>query len=460
MSENILKLQRPYTDEEARANLRDFVDTEDRDPPPIFVGRDEIMDRVGREVTRCRSNVKPDACFTIVIQGAPGCGKTSLLAEIKNRLGSQENNSRVGNPVIAEKIPGDFLSSPETVANHLIEACKGKYLEVQKEKQTSVSGRVGPKWLSIGGKKTTKVKRLQDQIDDAGSLWHSVKVNTNIDLKNTVLLLLIDESQNIGISDPSDPSGRNSIATALHNGFGATQGLKIVPVFAGLSNTEQVLGKRGISRIRGSPIQLGGLSDDETRELVTAWLQHSDYGFSNLFSSEDISRVSKIITVASEGWPRHVNTYLLELGRSLLEHGALEDGKVDLTEALERGHNRRREYYYARLTDADLDKYEDVIRMVAGESKDGILRVKDLHAIADSEFGITQEESNLLRKEAIKAGILETSAAIGQNNVRFPIPSFQTYMLCEGDIAMFQTKMREQIQAQSYQWAESKGLTR
>ncbi len=456
MSEKPMKLQRPYLDEEARGNLREFVESTDRDPPPVFAGRTEIIDRVTKSVGRCRLNTTDTACFTHAIHGAPGAGKTSLLTEISHRLGSENGSSEA---LTVVNLQGDEISRPDFVASEFIKAHSGSYPDVLKMKTTSTTTKVGAYGSGVEHQRSGAESTIVQQIDAGSSVWRAIRENTTI-AEHHVFLLLVDESQNIEGVNP-DKNSRNHVVTNLHAGFGTTNNLKIVPVFAGLSDTVSVLAERGVSRLpEGGSIRLGSLSQDDTEELVKRWMHHKAFGFENLFQDADIQRLSKLIAVASEGWPRHVTTYLREFGVAILDVGLTEDLKVDLDAVIERGHNSRLEYYEARLNAADLDRYEEVICQAARASSEGIIKDHQLDSIAKNNFEIPQTKSVELRKKAIKAGILERDRKSGRNSFRFPIPSFHTYMRCDGNEREFKAKMRQQMDAHSHLWAESKGPNR
>lgn len=450
MSEKPLNLLRPYHEDEARTNLREFVESTDRDPPPVFAGREEIIDRVTKAVTRCRLNTIDTACFTHVIHGAPGAGKTSLLTEIRQRLGGE--NGSVG-PLTVVSVEWDELSDKARLASKFINAYHHLEPHIPAEKTTTTTKKVGY-WGTGYERQTTRSERsIKDQTLSEGGLWGTVLEKMPNAPEEAVFLLLVDESQNIE-GDISGPTGKNTIATNLHAGFRRTDGLKIVPVFAGLSDTESVLADRGVSRLpEGASIQVGSLSEDETEELVKGWMRHEAFGFEDLISDADVQRLSKMMTVASEGWPRHVTTYLRELGGSILDAGLSGAQRIDLAAVFERGHNSRRDFYDARLNAADLDRYEEVICKAARDSSDGIVRDDQLDAIAKNDFELSQSESTTLLKKAIKAGILERDRKSGRNSLRFPIPSFHTYMRCDGSEIEFKTRMREQMDEHSHSWS-------
>ena len=458
MSENTLRLQLPYPDGEAQANLRDYVEADDRDPPPIFVGRETIIERVARDVARCQRNTQSAACFTVAIHGAPGSGKTSLLDEIKKRLGGTEET--IG-AVTVVQLEGNELADNAHVAEVFIDEYRGRHSNARVEKTTACTKKLGFKETGLEHQTTTTWSTIEQQIRSRGSLWSAIQENTSIEDENAVYLLLVDEAQNISGGNP-DQTGRNDIAINLHAGFKATAGLKIVPVFAGLSDTLSVLSVRGISRIKGSSIQLGALTQSETTELVTDWMRHDEFGFQNLFIASDINRVAKMITVASEGWPRHVNTYLRELGRSVLEQGVNDKIEVDLNGVFDRGHNDRLRYYGDRMTAARLGRYREVIRDAARRSLDGVVTKESLSTIAEDEYELPESKHESLHENAIHAGILEQAAAQNYNQFKFPIPSLLTYMRCDGNEIEFKTAMRDHMDAHSHLWLEDrsiKGLT-
>ena len=455
MSENSLYLLRPYDDDELRANLREFVESTDRGPPPVFAGRGEIIDRITNAVARCRLNTMDTACFTHVIHGAPGAGKTSLLTEIRQRL--SVGSGSVG-PLTVVLVEWDELSDKARIASKFINAYHRLEPHISTEKSTTTTKKVGYRGTGYEHQTTTIESSIKDQTQSEAGLWGTILEKIPNALDEAVFLLLVDESQNIE-GDISGPTGKNTIVANLHTGFNRTDGLKIVPVFAGLSDTVSVLADRGVSRLsRDSAIRLGSLSEGETEELVNRWMQHEAFGFDNLFSDADIARVSKMIAVSSEGWPRHVNGYLSELARSVLEQGVSNELKIDLDDVLDRGHDDRLTYYQQRLRIANLGRYAGAIRDATQQSEDGVINLDTLDMLVDEKYPSVRLDAEALCAKAIRSGILEYASDDDAERFKFPTPSFFTYMHLGRDAVKFKAKMREQMDGESHRWSKPNAL--
>ena len=454
MSEKSLYLLRPYDDDEVRANLREFVESADRDPPPVFAGREEIIDRITKAVTRCRLNTIDTACFTHVIHGAPGAGKTSLLTEIRRRLG--DGNGAVG-PLTVVFVEWDELSDKARLASKFVNAYHHLEAHISAAKTTTTT-KIEYQGNGDQRQTSTSESSIIEQTQSEAGLWGTILEKIPNALDEAVFLLLVDESQNIE-GDISGPTGKNTIVANLHTGFNRTDGLKIAPVFAGLSDTVSVLADRGVSRLsRDSAIRLGSLSEEETEELVNQWMRHEAFGFDNLFSDADIARVSKMIAVSSEGWPRHVNGYLSELARSVLQQGMSNDLKIDLDDVLDRGHDDRLTYYQQRLRIANLGRYAGVIRDAAQQSEDGVIDLATLDTLVSEKYPSVRLDAEALRAKAIHVGILEYASDDDDERFKFPTPSFFTYMHLGRDATKFKAKMREQMDDESHRWSKPNGL--
>ena len=67
MSERPLTLQRPYQPKPGFTNLSRFVSDGDQNLPPIFVGREGILESVRKDVAICQENSEQETSYTRVI---------------------------------------------------------------------------------------------------------------------------------------------------------------------------------------------------------------------------------------------------------------------------------------------------------------------------------------------------------------------------------------------------------
>ena len=445
MSEKPISLQHPYTNEEARDNLARFIRAQDRATPPVFVGREDVLNEITQAVEDCRTTTDPIECFTRVVYGPPGAGKSTLLQEIRQRLGSEYGSSGA---LTIVSLQGDELARPGFVTSAFIKELSGSYPDVLGSKTISSNVKAGTSGTGLELLSTESEIMIDQQIEAGSSVWRAIRENTSIP-ENHVFLLLVDESQNIeGVGQ--DRIGKNYIVSNLNAGFRTTNNLKIVPVFAGLSNTREVLGDRGVSRIpEDGSTYLGALTQGETEALVSGWMRYEAFAFDNLFTDKDTRRVSKMIAFASEGWPRHANTYLRELARSVLEAGVTNEWEVDLNDVFSRGHESRSRYYRVRLDSAGLDTFEDVISIAARKTTKRRIEKNDLRSIAQdiSQTAYTLFDTHL--KDAIRSGVLEYTPT-NKTQLQFPIQSFHTYMKCGRDDLEFQKAMQDQMQSHTH----------
>ena len=74
--------------------LQHFVDDGEKDHPPVFTGRQDVLRHILIKATRTFERHSGIPGNTTVITGAPGAGKSSVLGEIHHRS-SDENHVRV-----------------------------------------------------------------------------------------------------------------------------------------------------------------------------------------------------------------------------------------------------------------------------------------------------------------------------------------------------------------------------
>ena len=76
--------------------LRDFTAEGEGSPPPVFVGREDIFSDIlaaAGQVWRPGADRHGRPKLTRIVQGAPGSGKSSVLAELQSRLLKMESGA-------------------------------------------------------------------------------------------------------------------------------------------------------------------------------------------------------------------------------------------------------------------------------------------------------------------------------------------------------------------------------
>ena len=65
------------------------------DPNPLFAGRDNVLNAILRSAEKLSRSAGPMANLSTVVYGAPGSGKSELLAQLRERLGALKTDSPV-----------------------------------------------------------------------------------------------------------------------------------------------------------------------------------------------------------------------------------------------------------------------------------------------------------------------------------------------------------------------------
>lgn len=83
---------------------------------------------------------------------------------------------------------------------------------------------------------------------------------------------------------------------------------------------------------------------------------------------------------------------------------------------------------------------------------------QQLFDLAEHKYRVPVSEYRQFHRNAIEAGILEQVTDDDETELYFPISSLLTYMQCNRKEIDFNKKMRQQMDAHSNLWSESKGL--
>ena len=419
--------------------LKTFTRVGEREFPIAFVGRDEILKRIATEIEERRKEpLGKRISKGVIISGAPGLGKTTLLTQIEHTyLGL---NRFFGDRTIPIFCQGSTLNDPIAFGESFLEQSgrEKRIDEFQSEfqRKSIFRGSVGISRTSIeSGSESTNIlsslaSRLAPQLEN---FWRTLATVVR-PTKRETYVVLVDEAQQISL-----PEGVNKhpILTAMFDGF--TSEFKLLPVCAGLSNTEYRLHQVGLTRTAGYSQKLGPLSHDESKSAVRDFLLSDRYGLSLAFDHQSQEDMATKVAVACEGWPSHLHHYIQGIANVVIENcvQTSPERTIDLLKVLDYGHRKRIEYCRNRRTTANLGMFTDVIMDVAEETsiEEPAISAFQLERVASDRFEMNQKESRLLMDRAVHFGLLEPldlGVDESSKRFRFPIPSMRMYLSCRG----------------------------
>ena len=266
---------------------------------------------------------------TILIQGAPGAGKTALLAQLRRRV---EQDAESGT-LLCGSAPGDEEVSGlyGELASLLIDAPAPTRRGASRRETRIEAGVPG---VARGGVATSQ--------ENVPPTFHAAREVAR-DRRDgwspkSRVIFFVDEVQAL------KPGG--AVARLLLDLHTQAE-LPVLLVCAGLGNSQAALSAAELSRI-GSVIDLGALAGDEA--LDCAVRNFSDIAKRGVVASDaTIERWAEALAKASDNWPRHLQVYLHAAWSELLGQDHPNLNRADLDAVLSKGHERRGTYYEARL---------------------------------------------------------------------------------------------------------------
>ncbi len=414
--------------EDNREALKTFLDRRDRGAAFRFVGRAQILHTIERQLrlTREEGRSLPNAD---VVQGPPGSGKSVLLEELRKRY--QDSDA-----VVPVMLLGEDMNNQVSVARAFIEACGINAAVLDDAKSETVSGSLGFTWL--GGERGSHTGQLSasERIQSGAlSVWSALNLYLQ-GLTDKTFLVLVDETQRLSADTDA---GKNLSAIKLADGN--TERIQTCAVFGGLSDTSARLKRFGASprKAAGSTHQLAAFEPQEVFELVSAFLAHEPFGLDALPLNHEAT-AEKIIKM-SDCYPRHVQGYLNGLAQAFCEQPS-----IDLNRAFELGREHRVSFYEEIVRDAELRDFQSVIGdVVQSRNLDAPFGFEDIAEVAKARFGMARGEVWDNVERAIHSGVLEPDPdqpGLG-TPLRFPVPSFRTYVLSGCDRALTLKLLRD-----------------
>lgn len=398
--------------------LKNQLSRGERDRPLVFKGRENVLVHIETQLQKLQTSPEAIDSNTQVIHGAPGVGKTSLLTELKKKYGSAYSG------IVVIGITGKDLASKNefvgSVLGSLEEGVNGLNVKITTKKSGGFTA------YFVKGD-VVKEKEYASPIESMNlrTIWASLYELLDDD---RVLLLCVDEAQTI---ETEVGKKNNPILMDLHTR--QTNKLRVLPIFAGLNDTESILENEGLSRLDGkNTFHLSSLSLDEAKGVVKGVFNHDSLGLTNLFSQEDINLIAVSLATASQ-WPRHLHYYIEGVLQEIQsdQQREIPNHFVDLTKALEYGHQERVNYYDNRARSMEPEFVEAISKLLQNPSQR--LSKKNLHNIARDHFDMSDEQYNSSYQKAIHNGIIEEIGSGSQCSLQMPTPSLRTFLLCDCD---------------------------
>ena len=420
--DELIRYRRPS--DEQLENLRAITRMGERSDPIVFAGRDGILQEIPAIIQDKRLNPELNS-ISQIIQGAPGAGKISLLNELER--------TNQGDHVSVVRLDGEDLSEPLRVAERFMSGARADVSDISEVKTRSRRTTGDLKVVQQEEGWESRKSSALDRISQGASIWHTIKPLLGID-DDHVFLLLVDEAQRV---EKTTGKSVNEVVTSLHSGGEATAGIKILPVFAGLSDTAEQLIDVGLSRQAARPHHLGALTLAEAHYAAEGFLRDQNLGLGQVFSQSDRSELARTLAVASEGWPRHLHHYLTGSAQEIVDDcgSPAPIGGVSLPAILEHGDEARYDYYIDRLRGARINEVSTALQALALAMGFAITHLKgdDIEQYVAGHYTDRHIDVSDQINRAIHAGVLEPRPDFGVGYFGYPIPSFSTFMACRGE---------------------------
>ena len=399
-----------------RSALQRFIRLREKSPPPVFVGRQAVINDILTIAGQTWVEKTGIPGNTTVITGAPGAGKSSLLAELENQA-VPTSGARV-----------------ITITNTDLEQNLSGITRA-----IAVTGSSEPaQWLDFKSRLgRTGIRTLFQKLDLSIPLYHhlsDLEHNQPSPAWVAPVIVAVDEVQRFA---PSTTSPSAHFLQQIHD---ASTGLPLTLVLAGLSDAPSVIRSMGLTRSLQRHI-LGCFSHDEVQTLTDAWRDHFGIQIGSCRSQIDD------LMAPTDGWPRHVHCAQQALAEALLitRVNGHADRITDWSAVQRRSDQLRQSYYdeqYSDVMDYSPSLTAQLLKDVGTAHRTGQpLNISQLRqkikSTCDTDPSGTFEchpdhTAHSFITHLIHCGALEKNPETG--TLSCPIPSFQSYILRRGGI--------------------------
>ena len=303
-----------------------------RADPRVFVGRADER----RRILQAASRLPPEGprSQTVLVEGAPGSGKTSLLTHMAALFVGAEPATGVH---VLRTPPGSTEDVESVYGDIATELADAPSADVPSVTQKAVRFRGSAGVVSVEGSKADTQAHPVFWSASSVSRWRRARNAGDWGPKHRVVVF-VDEVQEV---EPGSP------ATELLKDLHAQGDIPVLLVCAGLGNSERRLSDAGLSRVE-QVVTLGRFEADEAEDCARRTLRMAvDEGVRG--TDADIARWAQRVARASDDWPRHLHVYLQGVWTTLLGQDVPDLGTADMDAAIQAGDSGREAYYRSRL---------------------------------------------------------------------------------------------------------------
>ena len=325
-----------------KAELNRLTKIQDREEPYAFVGRNAELNTLIEQSDPDRLPPKAGFGGTMVIMGAPGAGKSSLLREAAKQI-----NDKKTAIVKIESLSESSEEEKRTFFQEVSSALHGTDDPIMgKGKETTKKG-IGlglPSWPFRGMFSKGRTVDTLPNVTSFAQVRRRIQDDNRGKLKFKPcerVVILVDEIQNI-----KKGSWAANVIEQAHK----QESLPVKVICAGLADSLLAIGEAGISRpAQKHVIYLDSLSHQESMDAVKLSVSAlSKFGLE--INDEVLESCAREIADKSNGWPMHITNYLGEVFcqlRDMTPEISMEQMNVD--DIIKRGNISKSEYYKNRI---------------------------------------------------------------------------------------------------------------
>ncbi len=413
-----------------RDALQDFVDDGAKDHPPVFVGREDLLGEIltnsRRALARVQAGKQAAPGNAIIIQGAPGAGKSSVLHELKSRSDERDTSRTVviSNAHLQRALPNVLralaFAGAATQENWLRTVSQHGDSWIQKIGQVSAFG------FGVGLKDSPDTTPPQDLL--------SLEEQAPAETWQMPVILAVDEAQRLPLGTDTPHA---LFLQIIHD---AATSLPITLVCAGLGDTQSRLRDLGLTHgVRAHA--LGCLTLAEYTELLDRFCAR--FGMKMGACRE---RVLAVVHT-TDGWPRHVHWAQQALAEAALAPDVEGDlDRITDWHKVQARSDGLRHGYYATQFSTDMDSSRLLVGRVMfavgkaqrlGQSlpRDKVVTLVETYAGSEDAAGWRIPkgyDSESYVTHLVHCGALQMDSH--SRSMTCPIPSFQSYIIRQGDL--------------------------